>query len=116
MKAPKRLPKSFAEALEISKEFGEEILEIKMVRFPGGVSFKATAAGACAFKTIECLLYARRGKPIHEKTTTHVNYWDVIEKALAVRDAQTKAWMASEDYKNLLKEIEKEIEDASTAV
>ena len=108
MKVPKRLPKSFAEALEISKELDQEVLEVKMVRFPGGASFKATMAGACAFKTIECLLYARRGKPIHEKTTTHVSYWDVIEKALAVRNAQIKTWMASEDYKHWLKEIENE--------
>ena len=113
MKVPKRLPKSFAEALEISKELDQEILEVKMLRFPGGVSFKATAADICTLKTIECLLYATHGGFISEETHVHVRSWDVIEKALAVREAQLKAWTASEESNDWLKGAE---EDASKAV
>lgn len=105
MKVPKRLPKSFAEALEISKELDQEILEVKMLRFPGGASFKATAADSCTFKTIECLLYVTRGRFIREETHIHNRSWDVIEKALAVREAQLKAWMASEESNDWLKGV-----------
>mgnify|MGYP000888851870 CR=1 FL=1 len=113
MKVPKRLPESFAEALATSKELGQEILDIKMLRFRGGASFKATTASSYSFSTIECLLYVLRGRFIREETHVHVRSWDVIEKALAVREAQLKAWMASEESNDWLKGV---AEDASKAV
>lgn len=113
MKVPKRLPKSFAEALATSKELGQEILDIKMMRSRGGASFKATTASSYSFSTIECLLYVLRGRSIREETRVHYRSWPVIEKALAVRDAQLKAWAVSDEDADWMKGVG---EDASKAL
>ena len=92
MKVPKRLPKSFAEALATAKRWGEVVLEVKMMRYRGGALFEAAAASHYGFTTIACRLYIDINGIIREETNTHERKWDVIKKGLAVRDAQVRAW------------------------
>ncbi len=47
MKVPKRLPKSFAEALATAKRRGEVVLEVKMMRYRGGALFQGKTASDC---------------------------------------------------------------------
>ena len=113
MKVPKRLPKSFAEALATAKRRGEVVLEVKMMRYRGGALFQAKTASDYNFRTIECLLYVLRGRSIREETRVHYRSWPVIEKALAVRDAQLEAWAVSDENADWMEGVG---EDASKAL
>nr|DAX73508.1 MAG TPA: hypothetical protein [Caudoviricetes sp.] len=113
MKVPKRLPKSFAEALATAKRRGEVVLEVKMMRYRGGALFQAKTASDYNFRTIECLLYVRSSRAIREETRVHYRSWPVIEKALAVRDAQLKAWAVSDENADWMEGVG---EDASKAL
>ena len=113
MKVPKRLPKSFAEALATAKRRGEVVLEVKMIRYHGRALFQAKTASDYNFRTIECLLYVLRGRSIREETRVHYRSWPVIEKALAVRDAQLKAWAVSDEDADWMEGVG---EDASKAL
>ena len=92
MKVPKRLPESFTEALATAKRRGEVVLEVKMMRHYAGVWFEAAAASHYGFTTMACRLYIDINGIIREETNIHERKWDVIEKGLAVRDAQVRAW------------------------
>ena len=92
IKVPKRLPESFTEALATAKRRGEVVLEVKMMRHYAGVLFEAAAASHYGFTTMACRLYIDINGIIREETNIHERKWDVIEKGLAVRDAQVRAW------------------------